>query len=492
MQRLAFGFIKALTAKCLDRPDEPEHKALLEDFVRDVLVHVGRPEWPAAPLVAERLGTCFCQRLSQGAKERDEGGARLKAKDKRPPTRATRRRGCSRSSSSARSSPPSTSTSGSTRRRRSLPQAARGGQRRAQPTDEGEVTACVCGVAYDERLGFMLDCDLCHRWFHGACVGVPSDEKDLPEQWYCDQCRLSTAVADQRQRMARLLNLSSDASAGVGGGGGGDDVEGDDALPHDEGAGLDAERAGELAALCTETETTKQLILNFLQTNANADVAANAAQGYVLCEWHAAARDERKGLLCDLYGEQHAGVLAARRRLRQRSGEAVERKRALLSRLGVLMATRRLMGEGGLYGKAETMLQYLLSVLKDAQPSARAKAVKALRDVVKADPATLCLSGVKASVQHALRDPSIAVREGTLDLLGQYLASRPEFVQTYYYTIVSRLADNGVSVRKRVVKILREVCVSRAAARRRRGRAAPAPLSRRHRRRRARRHPQRR
>ena len=53
--------------------------------------------------------------------------------------------------------------------------------------------------------------------------------------------------------------------------------------------------------------------------------------------------------------------------------------------------------------------------------------------------------------------------ETTLDLLGQYLASRPEFVQHYYYIIVSRLTDPGVSVRKRVVKILRDVCVSRDA-----------------------------
>ena len=30
---------------------------------------------------------------------------------------------------------------------------------------------------------FMLDCDLCHRWFHGACVGVPQEEalKLIPE-----------------------------------------------------------------------------------------------------------------------------------------------------------------------------------------------------------------------------------------------------------------------------------------------------------------------
>jgi hypothetical protein len=35
--------------------------------VRDVLVLVGRPEWPAAHLASEKLGLLFCQRLSSAS-----------------------------------------------------------------------------------------------------------------------------------------------------------------------------------------------------------------------------------------------------------------------------------------------------------------------------------------------------------------------------------------------------------------------------------------
>ena len=56
------------------------------------------------------------------------------------------------------------------------------------------------------------------------------------------------------------------------------------------------------------------------------------------------------------------------------------------------------------------------------------------------------------------------MREGTLDLLGSFMLSRPEFVPPYYKVIVSRLTDPGVSVRKRVIKVIRDVCVSREAA----------------------------
>ena len=47
-----------------------------------------------------------------------------------------------------------------------------------------------------------------------------------------------------------------------------------------------------------------------------------------------------------------------------------------------------------------------------------------------------------------------------LDLLGAYLVQRPEYVQKYYAIIASRLTDPGVSVRKRVIKILKHICVA--------------------------------
>ena len=85
--------------------------------------------------------------------------------------------------------------------------------------------------------------------------------------------------------------------------------------------------------------------------------------------------------------------------------------------------------------------------------------------MIKADPSVLSLKGVAQTVQGRLRDDSsIAVRESVLDLLGEYLRLKPELITQYYATIASRLSDPGVSVRKRVIKILREVCTSSAAS----------------------------
>jgi hypothetical protein len=361
--------------------------------------------------------------------------------------------------------------------------------------------------------------------FHGTCVGLPPNEEEMPETWYCDHCRLSTAVADQRQRIARLLALPCAE-------GGDDDDDGRDG----------ASGMGELGALCNETETTKQLLLNYLQTNAAADAAADAAQCHHLCEWHAAAGEAHKSLLCDLYHEQvrsfthssfpplihtvprshplavccmtslpraaldgphgtRQGTHARRRDRLQGTSPPLPRRHPLrrprerprartapaphlppqapptrrpatlhahtrrarpppppplptrarlltahvlagqytfavpslacLQRLvqraacSLLGGSQRLMHEGGLFGKIERMLAALLSVLKEASPTARVKAIRALREVVKADPATLSLRAVTGSVQAALADPSIAVREGVLDLLGTHRANAP-------------------------------------------------------------------
>jgi hypothetical protein len=47
---------------------------------------------------------------------------------------------------------------------------------------------------------FMLDCDDCHRWFHGECVGV--DPSIVPPLWYCDQCLLRRQLQQHKQNIA--------------------------------------------------------------------------------------------------------------------------------------------------------------------------------------------------------------------------------------------------------------------------------------------------
>ncbi|KAK5075337.1 hypothetical protein LTR51_003736 [Lithohypha guttulata] len=56
---------------------------------------------------------------------------------------------------------------------------------------EDEYTRCICGATsypgVDERDNFLIQCDDCHVWQHGACV-LP-DQTRVPDNYYCEQCR---------------------------------------------------------------------------------------------------------------------------------------------------------------------------------------------------------------------------------------------------------------------------------------------------------------
>ena len=52
--------------------------------------------------------------------------------------------------------------------------------------DEG-CRYCLCGGPSDGR--FMVGCDKCDKWFHGACVGIRGTEGEELEHWFCPDCK---------------------------------------------------------------------------------------------------------------------------------------------------------------------------------------------------------------------------------------------------------------------------------------------------------------
>jgi len=364
---LASQLLRSLTSRCLDRPDDADAKGLLEEFVRDLLLLLGRPEWPAAPLVLTLLSKLLCRRMERKAEvavsrrdskdakaEREEQAARLLSLDLLGQVLAA-----VVAQRKLHADAPLT-----------FPDDKDEVDEAAQPTDAGEDATCVCGRGYDG--GFMLDCDRCHRWFHGSCVGIEAQEDDLPSEWFCESCQLSRAVTKQRTTISRLLSLAE------GGGG-----------PSEE----------TVDALCSEEEVTKQLLLNFLEASSAEPAAAASAHALLLCQWHFDASEQQQpgqggAVLCRLYEEQQAAhALRCRGPHELRAAHA--RSVPLLSRERILSASRKLLVGSALLRRLETLLAYVLLMLKEPQSSARTKAIRAISGVVTADPSTLELAGVK-------------------------------------------------------------------------------------------------
>jgi cohesin loading factor subunit SCC2 len=62
------------------------------------------------------------------------------------------------------------------------------------------------------------------------------------------------------------------------------------------------------------------------------------------------------------------------------------------------------------------------------------------------------------AIYERLHDSSTAPRDAAVDLIGKYVVQRSEWANQYFPIISSLISDKGLSVRKRVVKLLRDMC----------------------------------
>uniref|UniRef100_A0AAQ6AQL8 Nipped-B protein n=1 Tax=Amphiprion ocellaris TaxID=80972 RepID=A0AAQ6AQL8_AMPOC len=104
-------------------------------------------------------------------------------------------------------------------------------------------------------------------------------------------------------------------------------------------------------------------------------------------------------------------------------------------------------------------LTQILRVLGESAIAVRTKAMKCLSEVVAVDPSILARSDMQRGVHGRLMDNSTSVREAAVELLGRFVLSRPQLTEQYYDMLIERILDTGISVRKRVIKILRDICL---------------------------------
>ena len=98
-------------------------------------------------------------------------------------------------------------------------------------------------------------------------------------------------------------------------------------------------------------------------------------------------------------------------------------------------------------------------MLTEQSTHIRTKALKCMTNIVTEDPEVLFRKDMQDGVNYSFTDSSTMVREAAVDLVGRFILHDEELIDKYYKTITTRILDTGVSVRKRVIKILKDICL---------------------------------
>ncbi|XP_073221150.1 sister chromatid cohesion protein SCC2 isoform X2 [Cicer arietinum] len=378
--------------------DTSELKSIMENLVTDLLTTLNLPEYPASASILEVLCVLLIQNAGTNSKDIT---ARSMAIDILGTIAARLKRDamiCSREKFWIL--------------RDLLSQDA---ATRHYPKD----TCCVCSGGRVENL---VICPGCNRPFHADCLDIKEDE--VPNRnWYCHMCICSK----------QLLVLQSYCNSQRKG-----NVKKNHEVSKDDSA-------------VSDHEIVQQLLLNYLQDVTSADDLHLFICWFYLCSWYKNDPNCQQKLI--YY------IARMKSRIIIRDSGTVS---SMLTRDSIKKITLALGQKSSFCRGFDKIFHTLLGSLRENSPVIRAKALRAVSIIVEADPEVLGYKQVQSAVEGRFCDSAISVREAALELVGRHIASHPDVGFKYFEKITERIKDTGVSVRKRAIKIIRDMCSSNA------------------------------
>lgn len=287
------------------------------------------------------------------------------------------------------------------------------------PEPKEEVNRCFCGRDLDT---FMLDCDRCHSWFHGSCVGITKDT--VPETWVCDDCTLQRSILDQAKAFAR----------------------GKDSLT---------------LTKYDHNNVLRQFLLSYLSRSAltSPSPQADRAREFFIATWVKDINLEQNEEGKDT-GAFDLNLIRAHA-IAQWQPPTVQQQynlNAQLTEHGNKRTLATLVACSELSTSFPRLLGVLLRMMGDSSTtSLRKLSLKSFLRVVNNDPSLMTHSPVKKEVARCFHDDAISVREAAVGLVGDYVLQSPNLAKVFHAPLLERMKDKGISVRKRAVKIFRYV-----------------------------------
>nr|XP_057926461.1 nipped-B-like protein A isoform X3 [Doryrhamphus excisus] len=233
-----------------------------------------------------------------------------------------------------------------------------------------------------------------------------------------------------------------------------------------------------------ETQQLQKALLDYLEENADTDASLVFARKFYIAQWFRDATTEAEKSMRNQNpkdddssdGPQHAKEVETTGEIMQRAEKRKKFLRTIIKTTPAHFATLKMNSDTVDYEDSCLIVRYLASmrpfaqsfdiyltqilrVLGESAIAVRTKAMKCLSEVVAVDPSILARSDMQRGVHGRLMDNSTSVREAAVELLGKFVLSRPQLTEQYYDMLIERILDTGISVRKRVIKILRDICL---------------------------------
>ncbi|XP_047165717.1 sister chromatid cohesion protein SCC2 isoform X1 [Vigna umbellata] len=279
----------------------------------------------------------------------------------------------------------------------------------------------ICCVCLGGRVENLFTCHGCQRLFHADCLGIKEHEISS-RNWSCQACIChkqllvlqSCCNSQQKNNVKKNSKASNDSEVST-------------------------------------QDIVQQLLLNYLQDVTSPDDLHLFICWFYLCLWY---KDDSNFQQKSIYY-----FARMKSKIIVRDSGAVS---SMLTRDSIKKITLALGQNSSFCRGFDKILHTLLASLRENSPVIRAKALKAVSIIVEADPEVLGDKRVQSAVEGRFCDSAISVREAALELVGRHIASHPDVGFKYFEKIAERIKDTGVSVRKRAIKIIRDMCTSDA------------------------------
>ncbi|KAF9925061.1 Sister chromatid cohesion protein 2 [Linnemannia zychae] len=202
-------------------------------------------------------------------------------------------------------------------------------------------------------------------------------------------------------------------------------------------------------------------VVEYLGSNEMNDTASKAAKNTWIGQWLA--------VICSAITKEHQEQtwdkdqwkILMQETLRQWkifNGQESHSKTILqLTRKSVSRSGSYLTSRQQLFLSFDVMLSRILKALEGGSITLRAKSLRALSLIVTGDYVVLSQLNVRKTIALRLQDQSPSVRDAAIELVGKYMLQDPAICKAYYEIVSDRISDTGLNVRKRVLRLLKDM-----------------------------------